>query len=126
MSGTGGRSWHLPMPRSSTVTSSRAFAAVDLGAESGRVALGRLEGEQIRLEIVRRFDNRPVWLNDGLHWDLPRLFADALDGIARAAGPHRLDGIGVDAWGVDYALLDASPERRLLGLPYHYRDRRTD
>ena len=108
------------------MTSSRAFAAVDLGAESGRVALGRLEAERVTLEIVHRFDNRPVWLNDGLHWDLPRLFADALDGIAQAAAGQPLDGVGVDAWGVDYGLLDASPDRRLLGLPYHYRDRRTD
>ena len=105
-------------------TSTRAFAAVDLGAGSGRVALGRFEGEQVRLEIVHRFGNQPVWLNDGLHWDLPRLFADALDGIAQAASRQPLDGIGVDAWGVDYGLLD--PSRRLLGLPYHYRDRRTD
>jgi rhamnulokinase len=112
------------MPRSSIVTRSRAYAAVDLGAESGRVALGRLDGKRIKLEIVHRFGNRPVWLNDGLHWDLPRLFADALDGIARSAASQPLDGIGVDAWGVDYGLLDAS--RRLLGLPFHYRDRRTD
>jgi len=106
------------------VSSSRAFAAVDLGAESGRVALGRVGDRQVRLEIVHRFDNRPVWLNDGLHWDLPRLFTDALVGIAQAAARQPLDGIGVDAWGVDYALLDSS--RRVLGLPYHYRDRRTE
>jgi rhamnulokinase len=106
------------------VNSSRAYAAIDLGAESGRVALGRLDGERVELEIVHRFPNRPVWLNDGLHWDLPKLFADSLDGIAQAAAEQRLDGIGVDAWGVDYALLDAS--RRVLGLPFHYRDRRTD
>ena len=49
------------------MSSSRAFAAVDLGAESGRVALGRLDGEQIRLEVVHRFANHAVWLNDGLH-----------------------------------------------------------
>ena len=102
----------------------RAFAAVDLGAESGRVALGRLDGEQITLEIVHRFPNHPVWLNDGLHWDLLKLFDDSLDGIARAVEIERLDGIGVDAWGVDYALLDAGD--RVLGLPFHYRDRRTD
>jgi rhamnulokinase len=106
------------------VSSSRAFAAVDLGAESGRVALGRVGDRQVTLEIVHRFDNRPVWLNDGLHWDLPKLFADALDGIAEAATRRPLDGIGVDAWGVDYALLDG--ERHVLGLPYHYRDRRTE
>ena len=102
----------------------RTFAAVDLGAESGRVALGRFDGERVSLEVVHRFPNRPVWLNDGLHWDLPRLLADSLDGIAQAAAEQQLDGIGVDAWGVDYALLDAS--RHVLGLPFHYRDRRTD
>lgn len=103
---------------------SRAFAAVDLGAESGRVALGRFEGERVRLDVVHRFANRPVWLDDGLHWDLLNLFGDALDGIGRAADSAQLDGIGVDAWGVDYALL--SSDHRTLGLPFHYRDRRTD
>ena len=29
----------------------------------------------------------------------------------------------MDAWGVDYALLDA--RGRVLGLPFHYRDERT-
>jgi rhamnulokinase len=106
------------------VSKTRAFAAVDLGAESGRVALGRLDGDQVSLEVVHRFVNRPVWLNDGLHWDLLKLFADSLDGLARAAGSARLDGIGVDAWGVDYALLDRA--HRVLGLPFHYRDRRTE
>ena len=104
---------------------SRAFAAVDLGAESGRVALGRFDGDHVDLEIVHRFANQPVWLNDGLHWDLLRLFDDSLDGIGRAArDAAHLDGIGIDAWGVDYALLDA--DHRVLGLPFHYRDRRTD
>ena len=102
----------------------RAFAAVDLGAESGRVALGRLDGEQVSLEIVHRFANRPVWLNDGLHWDLLNLFDESLQGMARAAEIAPLEGIGVDAWGVDYALLD--PSDRVLGLPFHYRDRRTE
>lgn len=106
------------------MNNARAFAAVDLGAESGRVALGRLDGEHVSLEIVHRFVNRPVWLNDGLHWDLLKLFADSLDGIGRAAGAAPLDGIGVDSWGVDYALLDRS--RRSLGVPFHYRDRRTE
>jgi rhamnulokinase len=106
------------------VNSDRAFAAVDLGAESGRVALGRFDGERVRLEIVHRFANHPVWLNDGLHWDLLKLFDDSLTGLGRAAEHRRLDGIGVDAWGVDYALLDTAD--RVLGLPFHYRDRRTD
>ncbi|MGO9905088.1 MAG: rhamnulokinase, partial [Solirubrobacteraceae bacterium] len=88
------------------MNSTRAFAAIDLGAESGRVARGELSGEKVSLEVVHRFVNRPVCVNDGLHWDLLRLFADSLDGIAHAAQGRRLDGIGVDSWGVDYCLLN--------------------
>jgi rhamnulokinase len=101
----------------------RRLAAVDLGAESGRVVLGHLDGDRVSLEVAHRFANRPVWLPDGLHWNLPMLFADALNGLGEAARAGRLDGIGVDGWGCDYALLDG--ENRMLGLPFHYRDERT-
>ena len=97
------------------------FAAVDLGAESGRVVTGRLDSESgWTLEVVHRFANRSQWLPDGLHWNIALLFSDTLEGLARAGARGRLDGIGVDAWGVDYALLDG--EHRILGLPFHYRD----
>jgi rhamnulokinase len=99
------------------------FAAVDLGAESGRVVHGRLDGERVSLEVAHRFANRPVQLPDGLHWNLLTLFTEAVDGVRELAGKGRLDGVGVDAWGVDYALLDG--HGRVLGLPYHYRDART-
>src|SRR5262245_14092247 len=102
-------------------TLSEAFAAIDLGAESGRVVAGRLAGGRVELDEVHRFANRPVRLPDGVRWDLLHLYSEALDGLARAG---ELRGIGVCSWGVDYALLDA--ERRLLGLPFHYRDHRTD
>jgi rhamnulokinase len=89
------------------------------------VVLGRLDGSSLSLEVARRFANRPLWLPDGLHWNLPQLFCDTLEALAgaREAGSgDRLDGIGVDAWGVDYALLDGA--HRVLGLPFHYRDAR--
>jgi rhamnulokinase len=101
----------------------RAFAAVDLGADSGRVVLGRLEHDAVSLEVVHRFPNRPVRLPDGLHWNLLALFADTLDGLALAAAKAPLSGVGIDSWGCDYALLDGSSQ--LLGLPFHYRDGRT-
>ncbi len=101
----------------------RTFGAVDLGAESGRVMIGHVDGHAVSLEPGHRFPNRPLWLPDGLHWNLPQLFAELLDGVTKAAGSNQLDGIGIDAWGVDYALLDAS--YRMLGLPFHYRDERT-
>jgi rhamnulokinase len=101
----------------------RAYAAIDLGATSGRVLVGRHAGERIALEEVHRFPNRPVRLPDGLRWNLLHLFTESLDGVRAAAAQGPLAGIGVDSWGVDYALLD--DRGRVLGLPFHYRDERT-
>jgi rhamnulokinase len=98
-----------------------AYAAVDLGASSGRVVTGRLDGDRVVLEERHRFANRPVRLPDGLRWNLLHLFTEGLEGLRRA-GP--LAGVGVDTWGVDYAFLDEAG--RVLGLPFHYRDGRTD
>ena len=98
------------------------FAAVDLGAESGRVVHGRLDGERVTLEVAHRFQNRPVRLPDGLHWNLLALFTEALTGLRAIDAPLR--GVAVDTWGVDYALLDG--DGRVRGLPFHYRDDRTD
>jgi rhamnulokinase len=104
--------------------SSRTLAAVDLGAESGRVIVGRLDGTSIALEVISRFDSESLQLQDGRHWNLPGIFTSILDGLGKAAGVSGpLDGIGIDTWGVDYALLDE--HGRMLGLPYHYRDART-
>jgi rhamnulokinase len=97
-----------------------SYAAIDLGAGSGRVLRGTLDGGRVELEEVHRFDNRPVRLPDGLRWNLLHLFTESLAGLRRAGA---VDGVGVDTWGVDYALLDA--EHRVLGLPFHYRDDRT-
>jgi len=102
------------------------YIAIDLGAESGRVIAGTLDDGRVRLQELHRFANVPVRTPDGLHWDPLRLYAEALAGL-RAAGQTygpRLAGVGVDAWAVDYGLLDAGG--RLLGAPYHYRDARTD
>jgi rhamnulokinase len=99
--------------------SAAAYAAVDLGASSGRVLAGHYDGERLDLREITRFANEPVELPDGLHWDLLHLFAHARDGLAQIAD---LASVGVDTWAVDYGLLDE--HGRLLGLPYHYRDRR--
>ena len=102
------------------------FAAVDLGAESGRVLVGLFDGERVRLEEAHRFPNVPVRVLDTLHWDVLRLWNDIQDGLAKAVAEHGADfsGIGVDTWGVDFGLLDANDQ--LLGNPVHYRDRRND
>ncbi|MEV6367921.1 rhamnulokinase family protein [Micromonospora musae] len=96
-------------------------AAVDLGASSGRVMVGRVGPDGLDLTEVHRFANEPVRLAGTLHWDILALARGVLDGL-RAAGP--VTSVGVDSWAVDYGLLDASGA--LLGNPVHYRDARTD
>jgi rhamnulokinase len=100
----------------------KAYLAFDLGAESGRAVLGYLNSGILRIEEVHRFANDPVEYAGSLHWDMPRLWLEmrkALSGLKET----RLEGIGVDTWGVDYALLGEGGE--LLQNPYHYRDMRT-
>jgi rhamnulokinase len=106
------------------LTETATYAAVDLGAESGRVVRARFDGARVDLDVVHRFANRPVCLPDGTRWNLLALFAQSLGGLDAAAQGVRLEGVGIDAWGVDYALLD--DRDRVLGLPFHYRDRRTE
>jgi rhamnulokinase len=98
------------------------MAAIDLGAESGRVVVGRFDGEVVELDVAHRFPNAPLRLPDGLHWNAPGLFAELVHGLGEAAAAGRLDGVGIDGWGCDYALLDG--DGRVLGLPFHYRDER--
>src|SRR3954447_15819138 len=100
------------------------FAAIDLGASSGRVLTGALDGGRLMLTEHARFANRPVRLPSGLHWDLTGLFAQTLDALRAARREGELAGVAVDTWGVDYGLLD--DRHRLLGLPFHYRDGRSD
>ena len=99
----------------------KAYAAVDLGASSGRVMVGRVSPESLELTEAHRFANRPVRVPEGLRWDVLALYAGVLDGL-RAAG--QVDSVGIDSWAVDYGLLDA--DGALLGNPVHYRDARTD
>ena len=102
-----------------------SFLGLDLGAESGRALRGAFDGERLAMEEIHRFPNRPVRVHDSLHWDVLALQAGILDGLAahRARSGGSPASIGIDTWGVDFALLAA--DDTLAGLPYHYRDRRT-
>jgi rhamnulokinase len=101
----------------------KPFLAFDLGAESGRAVLAHLHSGVITIEEVHRFSNQPFENRDALHWDVSRLWLEIREALSRLEKVE-LGGIGVDAWGVDYALLGESGE--LLQNPYHYRDKRTD
>jgi rhamnulokinase len=99
------------------------FLAFDLGAESGRAVLGTLSEGRLSLRELHRFPNGPVPVSGTLYWDVFRLWGEVLQGL-RLAADADLAGVGLDAWGVDFGLLDESGA--LLGNPVHYRDARTD
>ncbi|MBQ8966411.1 rhamnulokinase family protein [Ruminococcus sp.] len=97
--------------------------AVDLGASSGRVILGRFDGERISLEEIHRFPNEPVDLGGTMYWDFLRLFHEIKQGLIKSKQYGKVDSLGVDTWGVDFGLIDKNG--RLLENPVHYRDSRT-
>jgi rhamnulokinase len=100
----------------------KAYLAFDLGAESGRAVLAHIHSGVITSREIHRFRNEPVEYGGSLHWDVARLWLEIRQALAQLEDT-RLEGIGVDAWGVDYALLGERGE--LVQNPYHYRDPRT-
>jgi len=102
------------------------YLAVDLGASGGRVVSADWEGSRFELTEVHRFPNGPVHVHDAVYSDVLGLWREIKEGIARAGRTHcgEVHGIGLDTWGVDFALLDR--DGALVGNPRHYRDRRTD
>ena len=102
----------------------RHYLAIDLGAESGRAIVGTIVDDKLSLTETYRFPNQPVTLQDGLHWDVEKLWEEIKTGISISARTFNLESLALDTWGVDFALLDGKGQ--LLDSPYHYRDTRTD
>lgn len=101
------------------------FLALDLGAESGRGVLGTVSAQQLELTEVHRFANGPVRTIDELHWDTLRLWSEMKRALALGSEKAgKLASLGIDTWGVDFALLGKGDT--LLGNPFHYRDARTN
>lgn len=98
--------------------------SLDFGAESGRAVQARFVDGRLELEEIHRFRNEPVRVGDTVHWDVLRLWHETKAALVKASSLGPLASIGVDTWGVDFALLDRNG--KLLGNPTHYRDRRTD
>jgi len=103
-----------------------SFLAFDLGAASGRAVVGRFDGERLTLEEIHRFSNGPVCVRHNLYWDTLRLYSELKHGLTRAISQRgtELASLGLDTWGVSFALLDK--QGAMLGNAYHYRDARTD
>jgi rhamnulokinase len=100
------------------------YFSVDLGADSGRCIAGFLENGKLVMEELHRFPTRYFLLEGGLRWNIYRFYEEIITGLRKYAARYgkELCSIGVDTWGCDYGLFDAS--NRLLDLPYSYRDSR--
>ena len=100
--------------------------AFDLGASSGRAILGILSGGRLELKEVHRFENRMLQIHGSFYWNIFSLFNELKTGLKKCISELSVqpDSIGIDTWGVDYSLLNK--EGQVIGLPYAYRDHRTD
>ena len=86
-----------------------------------RVMQVDFDGQDLQLTETQRFPNIPVRVRENLHWDVLRLWHEIQVGIDKVQDAQ---AVGVDAWGVDFALLDKNGQ--LLANPFHYRDARND
>jgi rhamnulokinase len=101
------------------------YAAIDLGATSGRVVNVRVDRDGIELDLVRRFPTTAVAGPDrDLTWDIDGLLSEVRSGLVDACRRAPVTSVAVDGWGVDYGLLDAAGA--LVGDVHAYRSGRTD
>ncbi|HEX4083398.1 MAG TPA: rhamnulokinase family protein [Chthoniobacteraceae bacterium] len=107
------------------MSSPQYYIACDLGAESGRVMLGALEDGRLELSEIHRFTNSPARILGTYRWDTLRIFEELKRGLRKIAERGiSARSVSVDSWGVDYVLTRGKEPQ--LGLPYNYRDARTD
>ena len=100
-------------------------AAIDLGASSGRIAVGSLDSGSLVIQEVHRFKHEAkVIEGGGLHWEWSKIVDEVKTGLLKAQELGEIISVGIDTWAVDYGLLDI--QGKLIEEPYCYRDSRTD
>ena len=100
------------------------FLAIDIGASSGRHILGSVNNGKLVLEEIYRFKNGAEKRNGKLVWNDASLFESIVEGLKKCKELGKIPvSVGIDTWGVDYALLDGNDN--LIGEVYSYRDERT-
>ena len=98
--------------------------AIDLGASSGRGIIGSYDGNKFTLRENHRFSNDPMFVNGRFTWDILRIYFEIKNSITKTVIDNEgITSMGIDTWGVDYALVDKNG--RMLANPVHYRDTRT-
>ncbi|NMC06559.1 MAG: rhamnulokinase [Candidatus Lokiarchaeota archaeon] len=98
------------------------YIAIDMGAESGRLVLGTIVDERLDIKELHRYKTQGTEIHGHLYWDVLRFFEEIIEGMKNHAKQFegKIDGVGIDTWGVDFVILDKHDN--LVGMPYHYRD----
>lgn len=97
------------------------YLIFDFGASNGRAIMAKYDGKKFDLEVIHRFENRPVFAGGTLYWDVLRLFSELKEGISVSQKNNDdIKSLGIDTWGVDFALFDKN--QKMLSNPHHYRD----
>ncbi len=65
-------------------------------------------------------------INGSYFWNIYSLFDELKTGLRKCISEYKIqpNSVGIDTWGVDYSLVTS--EGNLVGLPFAYRDHRTD
>ena len=103
----------------------KSFLAFDLGATSGRSILGTLDNGRLQIKELTRFPNQILQIGNHFHWNIYSLFEHLKEGLVAAKKEGvEISSIGIDTWGVDFALI--AKDGSVLGAPYAYRDPLTE
>ena len=101
------------------------YLSIDIGASSGRHILSHIENGKLVLEEVFRFENGMEEKDGHLIWDYKKLFSNIVEGMKECKKIGKIpETMGIDTWGVDYALIDENDN--VIGDVYAYRDSRTE
>ena len=101
------------------------YLAVDLGATSGRTIICSYDGSKVEMRELTRFKHPMIPVGGHLYWDLPLLYNEILNGLKKVVAEGiEIESIGIDTWGVDFAIFGR--DGQLLGLPHCYRDEYTE
>lgn len=101
------------------------YLSIDIGASSGRHILSSVQNGKLVLEEVYRFENGMTQKDGHLVWEYEKLFSNIIAGLKECKKLGKIPvSVGIDTWGVDYALIDA--DGKVIGDVYAYRDGRTE
>lgn len=101
------------------------YLSIDIGASSGRHILSSVQNGKLVLEEVYRFENGMTQKDGHLVWEYEKLFSNIIEGLKECKKLGKIPvSVGIDTWGVDYALIDA--DGKVIGDVYAYRDGRTE